>query len=265
MKTAHDSREGSYILVKVGGRLFGFQTAAIAEMVSLTEIHQVPDVPPHVRGVINLRGRVIPVLDLRMRLGMPSAAEDLNRLIAIFEAREEDHRKWVTELEAVISEGREFKLATDPHKCAFGRWYDAIKTDDVVLSTQLAKIDEPHQRIHRRGAEALALRAKGDTDGARRVAADIRTRELAGTLALFEDTKRALRESQREIIVVLRTALPMAAAVDAIESVEPLVDADISGSLTVLQQDDSACLTSIRKRARDGQLVLLLDTERLAA
>src|SRR6266542_952848 len=86
------------VLVKLRDQLFAFTSDAVAEMVCLSAVSPVPQVPRYIRGVINLRGQVLPVVDLRMRLGMPSAADDLEALLTIFEAREEDHRKWINEL-----------------------------------------------------------------------------------------------------------------------------------------------------------------------
>ncbi len=252
-----------YVLVKLREGLFALPSAQVVEMVLLSGVSAVPQVPPHVRGVINLRGKVLPLVDLRRRLGMPSALEDLEALIKLFEAREEDHRKWIQELDSAIKERRAFTLTTDPHRCAFGRWYDSLTTDNVVLAAQLRKIDEPHQRIHRRGAEALELAARQDYEAASAIAHDIRERELAVTLALFAETRTALREAHREVAVVAHGAdRPFAVAVDAIESVEHLKEADDRMEVVLPMRPDGP-VTSVRKRSRDEQLVLTLDASRI--
>jgi len=46
----------------------------VREIIKVMDITQVPQVPAHVRGVINLRGKVIPVIDLRLKFGLPSQA-----------------------------------------------------------------------------------------------------------------------------------------------------------------------------------------------
>jgi len=45
--------------------------AYVTEIVGLQRISEVPDVPPFIKGVINLRGKVIPVMDMRLRFGPP--------------------------------------------------------------------------------------------------------------------------------------------------------------------------------------------------
>jgi chemotaxis signal transduction protein len=246
--------------------LYAFPSEAVDEMASLARVHPVPEVPPHIRGVIDLRGQVVTVVDLRVRLGLPSAADDLRALLATFEAREQDHRKWIDALDVAIRERRDFTLATDPHRCAFGRWYDSLKTNNVMLATQLKKIDQPHQRVHRRGAEALALSAAGQHDQAQALARDIRERDLAGTLALFAETRKALTEAHREVVVVARgTTGRFAVAVDGIEAVERL-DGHASGDVDALDTlGGSALITAIRTRARDNRMVMVVDLRRVLA
>jgi hypothetical protein len=96
----------------------------VRELVMVSEVASIPNMPDFVRGAINLRGRVMPLVDLRKRLGMVSATEETSELIRLMMQREQDHKNWLAELEACVRESREFKLTTDPHTCAFGKWYD---------------------------------------------------------------------------------------------------------------------------------------------
>lgn len=233
-------------------------------MLSVTGVHAIPDGPVHMRGIINLRGSVLPVIDLRIRLGLPSAAKELDELLAIFDAREQDHKNWIAELDASIRERRPFALTTDPTKCAFGRWYGSLKTDNVVLATYLKRIDAPHREIHRRGAEAISLQAQGDSASAQAIAAHIREYSLKETLALFQDAKAALREAQREVAVVARGEQGrFAVVVDAVESVEQLRSQDVDEESRAVLASREPGLTAIGRRAKDDALVVVIDVKRL--
>lgn len=255
------------VLVQLREQLFAFPVNSVFEMVSLSDCSKVPGTPDYVRGVINLRGRILPLVDLRMRLGMPTAHQELETLLAIFDAREQDHRRWIAELEACLAEDRPFTLATDPHKCAFGRWYDSLKTEDITLAAQLKKIDGPHQRIHRKGGEALAAHARGHRGDAVRIAEEIRTVDLSETLRLFEETRRVLRDAQREIAVVVSVgAQRVAVVVDRVIAVEALMDVNGDhGDSGALPTADPAIslVVAIATRARDQHLVLRLATQPL--
>jgi purine-binding chemotaxis protein CheW len=60
---------GKYLAFTLGRESYAVPVLAVREIIRLCPITPVASMPPHVRGVINLRGRVIPVVDLRIRLG----------------------------------------------------------------------------------------------------------------------------------------------------------------------------------------------------
>lgn len=68
-----DDRAGKYLIFQLGEEEFGIRVREVREIIGLQEITAVPHTPAYVRGVINLRGKVIPVLDLRLRVGLPPA------------------------------------------------------------------------------------------------------------------------------------------------------------------------------------------------
>ena len=58
---------GRYLTFTLGRESYGVPVLSVREIIRLCPITPVPQMPPHIRGVINLRGRVIPVLDLRAK------------------------------------------------------------------------------------------------------------------------------------------------------------------------------------------------------
>lgn len=60
-----------FIIARVGHEEFGLDVLSVQEINRLTDITPVPKAPPYVEGVINLRGRIIPALNLRRRFGLP--------------------------------------------------------------------------------------------------------------------------------------------------------------------------------------------------
>lgn len=68
---ANDTRAGKYLAFHLGSEEFGIPVLAVREIMGIQDITAVPHTPIHVRGVINLRGKVIPVIDLRLRFGLP--------------------------------------------------------------------------------------------------------------------------------------------------------------------------------------------------
>ena len=64
-----------YLTVTLAGESYGIPVMKVREIIRLCPITRVANMPPQVRGVINLRGKVIPVVDLRTRFGMPVAPD----------------------------------------------------------------------------------------------------------------------------------------------------------------------------------------------
>lgn len=73
-RIAERKRAGKYLLFHLGREEFGVHVLKVREIMGLQDITTVPHTAVYVRGVINLRGKVVPVVDLRLRLGMPELA-----------------------------------------------------------------------------------------------------------------------------------------------------------------------------------------------
>jgi purine-binding chemotaxis protein CheW len=71
--TARAPRGGKYLTFFLAAEEYGVEILKVREIIGMQPITRVPRTPACIRGVINLRGTVIPVLDLRERFGMPSA------------------------------------------------------------------------------------------------------------------------------------------------------------------------------------------------
>ena len=63
-------RAGKYLTFKLGPGHYGLEILKVREIIGLIGITAIPLAPDHVKGVINLRGKVIPVVDLRLKFGM---------------------------------------------------------------------------------------------------------------------------------------------------------------------------------------------------
>jgi purine-binding chemotaxis protein CheW len=78
--------ETSYHLVTfhLAREEYGVEISGVQEIIRATDITPVPGAPRHVKGVINLRGKIIPVVDLRTRFNLPAIAEnDAQRIVVV--------------------------------------------------------------------------------------------------------------------------------------------------------------------------------------
>lgn len=81
-------QENKYLLFKLGKEEYGINIAMVQSIEEMQPIVAVPDMPEYVKGVINLRGQVIPVIDLRINFGMEEREYDDRTCVIITRIRE---------------------------------------------------------------------------------------------------------------------------------------------------------------------------------
>jgi len=76
---------GKYLTFRLADEQFGLQILKIREIIGLMKITGIPNAPASIRGVINLRGKIVPVMDLRARLGFPATDTTRSTCIIVTE------------------------------------------------------------------------------------------------------------------------------------------------------------------------------------
>lgn len=87
---------------KIGEEEFGVDILSVQEINRMSQITKVPNTPDFIEGVINLRGRIIPVLDLRVKLGLMKLEHNKNTRIVVVELKEQTVGFIVDEVSEVL-------------------------------------------------------------------------------------------------------------------------------------------------------------------
>jgi len=66
-----DTQEGKFLTFQLNGEVYGIEIRNVLEIIGIQKVTPLPDLPHYFKGVINLRGKVIPVLDVRLKFGIP--------------------------------------------------------------------------------------------------------------------------------------------------------------------------------------------------
>jgi purine-binding chemotaxis protein CheW len=74
-----------YLTFKLDDEVFALDVAKVREILEFSSVTKVPQTPDFMRGVINLRGSVVPVIDLRLKFGMPATEQTVNTCIIVTE------------------------------------------------------------------------------------------------------------------------------------------------------------------------------------
>lgn len=250
-----------WVVFKLKDNLFAVSSEYVQSMVITPPCTPVPSAPDALRGVVNLRGRIIPLVDLRKRLGMTSMVDEVEHFTTNMDERQKDHEKWLAELEACGREGRAFTMQRDPTKCAFGRWYADYVPETYFLQTLFAAFDAPHRAIHGLADRVDERVRAGAVDEAKQIVADARTRELAEMIRLFGEVRREYRLGTVEIAMVVEYRSVLCAfAVDTIESVETLAEGSITEVTDALMGYSGTHLLPLSgRRKKDNALVFIMD------
>jgi len=79
-----------FLTFKLAGEVFAVDISQVREVLEFHEVTKVPQVPDMMRGVINLRGSVVPVIDLRLKFGMEATEKTVNTCVIIVEISLDD-------------------------------------------------------------------------------------------------------------------------------------------------------------------------------
>lgn len=74
-----------YITFKLGDESFAINVAQVREVLDLSQVTKVPTAPAYMRGVVNVRGSAIPVVDLRLKFGLPKVPDTVHTRILVLE------------------------------------------------------------------------------------------------------------------------------------------------------------------------------------
>jgi purine-binding chemotaxis protein CheW len=77
--------DGKFLTFILGNEVYGIEILKAREIIGLMDITTVPQTPEYMKGVINLRGKVIPVIDLRLKFGMPEEEHTQETCVIVVE------------------------------------------------------------------------------------------------------------------------------------------------------------------------------------
>jgi purine-binding chemotaxis protein CheW len=67
MNEEEDTQKGKFLTFSIGNEFYGLEIRCVTEIIGIQAITEVPELPEYIRGIINLRGKIIPVMDVRLR------------------------------------------------------------------------------------------------------------------------------------------------------------------------------------------------------
>ncbi len=92
-----------YVTFAIGNELYGLDITLVQEITAYRSLTYLPNTPKYVKGILNLRGHVIPVMDPRLRFELPTGEYDSNSVIIIFKTQQKTMGMIVDKIQDVIT------------------------------------------------------------------------------------------------------------------------------------------------------------------
>lgn len=88
MEESEDTQKGKFLTFSVGKEAYGIEIKHVTEIIGIQEVTEVPELPNYVKGIINLRGKIIPVIDVRLRFKKDSKEYNARTCIVVIDIKE---------------------------------------------------------------------------------------------------------------------------------------------------------------------------------
>lgn len=134
LQEEEDAQQGKYLTFQLGKECFGIEIRHVTEIIGLQPITEIPELPGYVRGIINLRGKVIPIMDVRLRFRKPFREYDDRTCVIVVDVKEVSMGLVVDSVSEVLSipdchivSPPDVAKASSKYVKALGKFEDGIK------------------------------------------------------------------------------------------------------------------------------------------
>lgn len=153
-----DLQQDLYLSFHLHGEDYGISISYITEIIGIQKITAIPDMPDFIKGIINLRGRVIPIMDIRLCFGLPFHGYDERTCIIVVEVNEQttglvvDRVKEVIEIQVEQIESVLDCGDKDSYVRGLGKLDDEVK---ILLNVEslVSMVKEDNKKVDHSGSE----------------------------------------------------------------------------------------------------------------
>lgn len=215
------------IVFKVGKMTCAVDGASVISIQRMEEFTLTPHTPDEIFGSINFRNQVISILDLRTVFGLPTRIKEYSDFIKMLDQRKQDHIKWVNTLKESVKNNTPFPLATNPHQCAFGKWYDKYSNPNKKIMFHLDRIRDPHNKLHYAALDVAKIQEKDCSEQEKNeqiqnILRQVESEYMATVVGLLDSAKTIFKDIYQTMLIVLDDVEPIAVAVDEVIAVTNL-------------------------------------------
>ncbi len=113
-QTVQSELDNRFLMFYINHMLYSVELRYVLEIITVQSVTHIPSVPGYVKGIINLRGKVIPVIDMRLKLGMEEREYDDKACIVVVEIKEIHIGLIVDSVSEVVNVSKDNTSSTPP-------------------------------------------------------------------------------------------------------------------------------------------------------
>lgn len=211
------AQEEQLVTFNIAKEEYAFNIEKVREILRVSEITAVPNVPSYVRGLFTIRNQLMPVLDLRSMLGVSNLASE--RCVVI-EGIAEEIKQWGKSLSDSLMTGGHFPYTTDTNASSFIKWLDGYDTSSSEIQAILKRLRKEINALHSMAALALAeAGGKGDSEMLYKKEINPLLEDILKIFSELEGSMAANITADQRIIVVGTDSMNIGYLVDSVNEV----------------------------------------------
>lgn len=250
-----------WVIFSVGKQLYAISTRLVTGIMSIPPVTPVAEAPELFLGVGNVRGDVIPILNMRKLLGMPSADKEAEENVKLLSEKRDNLDRWLKELERCVEKGLRFNLSADPAKY---RDFSAYGVGDAI-SRELKKAEPAYSELHSYAQKIIDLR---NSDGSYEEGVEEllqQAEKSAGkAFRIMDELAQQIREKLTPMIITLSFPSTrdtcMGFSVDSVKAVDEVEMLDKKENTRMLFMSGHLCGVAHSDRF-PGEILLADDLE----
>ena len=259
-KSGESAEEEQLVTFNIAKEEYAFNIEKVREILRVSEITEVPNVPSYVSGLFTIRNQLMPVLDLRSMLGVANLASE--RCVVI-EGIVEEIKKWGESLSDSLITGGHFPYTTDTKSSSFIKWLDGYDTSSSEIQVILKRLRKEINALHSMAAVALA-EAGGKGDGEMLYKKEINPL-LEDILKTFKELKGSMEANitaDQRIIVVGTDSMNIGYLVDSVNEVMRIPHSVIDETPALATSEKSE-LRGVAKLDEGKRLIMIMNESAL--
>jgi purine-binding chemotaxis protein CheW len=238
---------------------FAFPMERVREILRVQTPTKVPDVPDYVLGVLTVRGRLLPIIDLRRQLRLQSMADEYIGRCGLVR---HDFESWLTTLRSKAADAKhEWTISASE---SFRAWVADFSSSSQVMMDGIAKLRTLDEKLARAAKQGQQFEYAGDAAGAGLCLQDMTAAavELTSTLAEFEHQIAANIQDDQRIVVVDAGGMLLGLIVDHVNEVLQVPKKFVDPP-PAIASGEGRDLSGIAKLDEGKRLLLLLDPSQI--